>query len=211
MYDAYLPAIEVRLVREATRNGKPVRVVHGARSFACDAEDLWEALTNKERLPRWFVPVTGDLKLGGRYQIEGNAGGEVTRCDPLEAFDVTWEYEGQVSWVTVRLRPEGDGTRLTLEHIMPKDGAGEEHWKQFGPGATGVGWELSFLGLAWHQENGGGVIDREANEAWMASEAGKAFVRGCAAAWGKAHVAAGEAPEIACAMAERTAKAYTGE
>ena len=30
-----------------------------------------------ERIPRWFLPVSGDLRLGGRYQLEGNAGGEV--------------------------------------------------------------------------------------------------------------------------------------
>ena len=31
--------------------------------------DLWEALTSAERIPRWFAPVSGDLRLGGRFQV----------------------------------------------------------------------------------------------------------------------------------------------
>ena len=203
--------VEFREVRGATYDGKPVRVVRGARTYATDPDDLWDALTNIERIPRWFLPITGDLRLGGRYQLEGNAAGEITRCDPPEALDATWEFGGHVSWVTVRLAFDGDGTRLTLEHTMLKDEAGEEHWTQFGPGATGVGWDLSFLGLALHLDSGGAPIDREASDAWMASDAGKAFMRACADAWGAAHIAAGEAPDVARAMAARTGAAYVGE
>jgi len=202
--------VEFREVREATHDGRPARVVSGARTYATDLHDLWDAMTNVERIPRWFLPITGDLQLGGRYQLEGNAGGEITRCDPNKALDVTWEYGGNVSWVTVRLEPDGDGTRLTLEHIMLKDEAGEAHWEQFGPGATGVGWDLSFLGLALHVDSGGQAIDQAENEVWMASVAGKSFVRDCAKCWGDAHVTAGEAPEIAFAMAQKTADAYAG-
>ena len=25
--------------------------------------------------PRWFLPISGELRLGGRYQLTGNAGG----------------------------------------------------------------------------------------------------------------------------------------
>ncbi len=174
------------------------------------AEDLWDAVTNAERIPRWFLPITGDLKLGGRYQLEGNAGGEITRCEPPEALDVTWEYAENVSWVTIRLETDGDGTRLTLEHTMLKDEASEAHWKQFGPGATGVGWDLGFVGMGLHLESGE-ALDQEESHAWMASEAGKTFIRESARAWGEAHIESGESAEVANAMAEQTAKAYTGE
>ena len=30
-------------------------------------DDVWDACTNPERIPRWFLPVSGDLRLGGRY------------------------------------------------------------------------------------------------------------------------------------------------
>ena len=202
---------EFREVQDRTHEGKSARAVIASRSYATDAEDLWDALTNPERIPRWFLPVTGDLKPGGRYQIEGNAGGTITRCDSPAALDVTWEVAGHVSWVSVRLAPDGEATRLTLEHVMPKDAAGEEHWRQYGPGATGVGWDLSFLGMALHLDSGGAAIDREADDAWMASDEGKAFLRRCAEAWGAAHAAAGEDPEAARAMAARTAAASAGE
>ena len=203
--------VESREVRDATREGQAARVVSGTRTYATDLQDLWDALTNVERIPRWFMPITGDLTHGGRYQLEGNAGGEITRCDPHEALDVTWEFGGSVSWVTIRLEGDGDGARLTLEHIMLKEEASEAHWQQFGPGAVGVGWDLSFLGLALHLDSGGEAIDQEANAAWMASAAGRSFIRDCAAAWGEAHIAAGEPEDIARTMAQQTAVAYAGE
>ena len=51
------------------------------------------------------------------------------------------------SLVEVRLEPDADGTLLTLEHtaVVPP-----EFWDQFGPGATGVGWDLGLLGLSAH-------------------------------------------------------------
>src|SRR5688572_8060279 len=110
---------EFREVQEREREGQPVHVVVAVRTYSTDPQDLWDALTNKERIPRWFAPVDGDLRLGGRYQVQGNASGAITRCDPPEAFDLTWEFGGGVSWVNVRLAPEDGRTRLTLEHIAP--------------------------------------------------------------------------------------------
>lgn len=202
---------EFREVRDVEHEGKPARAVEGSRFYATDTDDLWDALTNAERLPRWFLPIRGELRLGGRYHLEGNAEGTITRCDPPEALDVTWEYGGNVSWVSVRLSPEKDGARLTLVHTMLKDEASEEHWKTYGPGAAGVGWDLSFLGLGMHLESRGETIDEKASEAWLASDEGKAFVRACAESWGRAHAAAGEDAEVAQAMAARTASFYTGE
>ena len=80
-------------------NGKPARALVASRVYDTTRDDLWDALTNIERLPRWFSPVTGDLRLGGRYQIEGNASGEITRCEPPRFLSVTWEFSGDVSWV----------------------------------------------------------------------------------------------------------------
>ncbi len=202
--------IEYRVVENAEYQGQPVRIVGGSRIYNTDIEDLWDAVTNAERIPRWFAPVSGELNLGGRYQIEGNAGGEVTRCDAPSAFDLTWEYAGNVSWVNVRLESVDGGTRLTLKHLMGKDEASEGHWKTYGPGATGVGWDLSFLGLGLHLNSGESVNLDEGNE-WMGSEDGKAFMKLCARAWGAAHVSAGEEASIAEAMAAATGAAYCGE
>lgn len=203
--------IEYRVVSEIEHNGTPARVVSGTRTYDAEAAELWDALTNAERIPRWFLPITGELQMGGRYQLKGNAGGEITRCEPPKALDVTWEYAGNVSWVNVRLESDGQRTQLTLEHISPKDEASESHWDQYGPSGTGVGWDLSFLGLEVYLASGAETIIKEEFDAWNTSEAGLTFMRNCAQAWGEAHVESGESSEIALAMAETTAKAYCGE
>ena len=202
---------EFREVRDVEHEGKPARAVEGSRLYAIEADDLWDALTNAERLSRWFLPISGDLKLGGRYQLEGNAEGTITRCDPPEALDLTWEFASNVSWVSLRLAPANDGVRLTLVHTMLKDEAGEAHWATYGPGATGVGWDLSFFGLGLYLGSGGEAIDSEANEVWMASDEGKAFLRACAESWGRAHTTAGEDAQVAMTMAAQTASFYAGE
>ena len=201
---------EFREVHDLTCDGQPVRAVVGARVYRTDRDDLWNALTDAERLPRWFLPVTGQLEAGGRYKIEGNAEGSILKCAPPEELKLTWEFGGHVSWVRVTLAEESAGTRLTLEHSMPKDEESEAHWAQFGPGATGVGWDLGFLGLALHLDSGGGKIDQDENNAWMTSDAGKAFMRTSAEGWREAHVKAGEDPGVAGEMAKRTGDFYTG-
>jgi hypothetical protein len=124
-------------------------------------------------------------------------------------LDLTWEFAGSMSWVTVRLNEQGTRTRLTLEHIVLVSDV-DEHWKQFGPGAVGVGWDLAFLGLGRHFEQSGASVDPAAAAAWMGSAEGKAYMRASALAWGEAHIAGGEDPEVARGMAERTLAAYTG-
>ncbi len=202
--------IEYRVVEDGEHQGQPVRIVSGARTYDTDIEDLWDAVTNAERIPRWFAPISGELNLGGRYQLEGNAGGKITRCDKPAALDITWEYYDNVSWVTVRLEPDGGGTRLTLQHLMGKDEESEAHWRKYGPGATGVGWELGFLGLGQYLKSGEAVIESDTN-IWTASAAGKAFVTNCAEAWGEAHIESGEDPGVAKAMAAETAAFYCGQ
>ncbi|HWI02255.1 MAG TPA: SRPBCC domain-containing protein, partial [Acidimicrobiales bacterium] len=60
-----------------------------SRTYDAGLDDLWDACTNPERIPRWFLPVSGDLRPGGRYQLEGNAGGTIERCDPPHGFAAT--------------------------------------------------------------------------------------------------------------------------
>jgi uncharacterized protein YndB with AHSA1/START domain len=201
---------EFREVADGERDGAPVKIMVAARTYETDPEDLWDALTNAERIPRWFSPVTGDFKLGGRYQIQGNAEGTILRCEPAKVLDITWEFAGGMSWVVVTLAPDGEGTKLTLEHVMLARDMEHEHWQKYGPAAVGVGWDLSFLGLGLHLANGGEEKLAEQDPAWMATEEAKTFMLGSAAAWGDAHIASGETPETARRMADNTAKFYTG-
>jgi hypothetical protein len=152
--------------------------------------------------------VSGDLRLGGRYQLDGNAGGTIERCDPPHGFRATWEYGDDVSWIEVRVLPEADGrTRFELEHIAH---VADDRWAEFGPGATGVGWDLGLLGLATHLGSGDGVSPDTA-AAWSASPEGREFVALSSRRWRDADVAAGKDPDAAQAAADRTRAAYTGD
>ncbi|MDI6100070.1 SRPBCC family protein [Actinoplanes sp. NEAU-A12] len=184
------------------------RVMTISQAYDTDVDDLWDVISNPERIPRWFLPVSGDLREGGRYQFEGNAGGTITKCDRPRSVAATWEFGDQVSWVEVRLTPEGDGrTRFELEHVAH---VADEHWEQYGPGAVGLGWEGAFWGLANHLATPEAPIGPEAAMAWAASADGKTFMRLSADAWAEADIAFGTEPEQARRQAENTFKAYTG-
>lgn len=190
-----------RSVRSTERDGKPAEVIAVTRTYRTTPDDLWNAITTAERLGRWFGPVTGELRLGGRYKL-GKIAGSITHCEPPSAFSVTWEHWGDVSWIQVRLTPESaERTRLELEHTMLSG----DHWQEFGPGAGGVGWDLALVGLEAFPADG-----RWSEAAFSASPEGNAFSRACAEEWGRAHIATGAAPEAARAAAQRTAAYYTG-
>ena len=140
-----------RSVASETAPDGPVHVVELRRTYDAPAEDVWDACTNPERIPRWFLPVSGDLRLGGRFQLEGNAGGEISECEPPRRLAVTWEFGGDASLVTLDLVPAGGGaTELLLRHAVGDN----DHWATYGPGATGVGWDLALLGLAQYVRTG---------------------------------------------------------
>lgn len=201
----HIAAME-RSVSVLERDEQPARAVILSRSYATSLEDLWDAVTTRERLPRWFLPVSGELRPGGRYQLEGNAGGSITACGRPWHLALTWEFGGDVSWVEVRFSQGGAGrARLKLTHTQRLS----EHWSRYGPGATGVGWEQGLLGLAFHLADPDAPKPDEA--ALATSRDGKAFIRGSGEGWGQAAVAAGEDPDDAQTAARRTIAFYTGE
>jgi hypothetical protein len=131
--------------RSVARDGKGDTVsVSITRAYDADAEDVWDALTSPERLPRWFFPVSGDLEVGGRYQLEGNADGEIRRCDRPTRLQVT--FGGPESILDLRLAVVGEQTTLELTHTVPLAMAGS------GAGAlfVGPGWDGALLGLGLH-------------------------------------------------------------
>jgi len=198
-----------RRVGARTMEAGEARTVVVSQAYDAAIEDVWDACTSAERIPRWFLPVSGELKLGGRYQLEGNAGGTIERCDPPESFFVTWEFGGQVSWVEVRLTALEDGgaarTRLEIEHIAH---VGDDMWAQFGPGAVGIGWDSIFLGLSQHL-SGSPAVTPENSAAWVASDEGRRFMTLSGERWRDAHIASGAGEAEARAMADRTIAAYT--
>jgi uncharacterized protein YndB with AHSA1/START domain len=198
-----------RTVDTVDRDGRPAKLLVAERTYPTSPEDAWSALTDPERIPRWFLPITGDLHVGGRFQLEGNAGGEVLACDPPQRFEITWEYGGDVSWVTVEVQGEpGDmEAHVVLEHVahVPDD-----LWDQYGPGAVGIGWELGMMGLDLHLASGE-PVDAEAVMAWQASAEGRDLIVRVSAGWVDASIDDGTEPEKARAAGARVAAFYTGE
>jgi len=128
--------------RQVSRTGDEVTVLL-KRSYPADVEDVWDALTDPDRMRRWFMPITGELKVGGSFQLQGNAGGEILECEPPTRFKVT--FGGPESTVEVRLAvgADADTTELELEHLLPADFAGGGAAALY----VGPGWDGGLLGL----------------------------------------------------------------
>lgn len=195
-----------REVSTGERDGRQTKVVLATRTYPAPVEDVWDALTDQERIPRWFSPVSGDLSVGGRFQVQDNAGGEVLSCEPPRAFEITWEVNGEPSWVVVTLTSDGDSTMLVLRHTAHVP---EEFWGAYGPGAVGVGWELSLMGLDLHLASGAAVDPAEI-ETWSTSDEGRAYLGGSSAGWADAAIADGETEEQARSAQQATTAFYTG-
>ena len=185
--------------------GKAIRL---RRDYEAPIDDVWDALTSPERIGRWFLPISGDYRLGGRYQFEGNAGGEIVACERPNRLKVTWVYgdtgsPADISELELRLSAiDAETTRLELEHtaVVP-----DEMWGEYGPGAVGVGWDGGFLGLALHLATGRTVEDPIA---WQVSDEGREFNRLSSESWRRAHEAAGADPATAARSAANTLAFY---
>jgi uncharacterized protein YndB with AHSA1/START domain len=189
--------------RTMTVNGDTERTMTLRRHYDADVADVWQACTDPERLARWLTPVSGDLRPGGRFQLTGNASGQILRCEPPRRLEVTWESPGgqPVTRVTAELAAAGGGTDFELRHSGPVD---PQFWAQFGPGAVGVGWDLGLFGLALHLAG----LARPEQVAGPPSASYRDLVTGSSAAWQAAAEAGGTEPEQAKAAADRTAAFY---
>lgn len=154
------------------------------RSYAFPVEAVWDACTNQARLNRWLGTVSGDLRPRGNFQVEGNAGGQILRCEEPRLLRVTWVLgEGKTTEVEVRLLPGDDhSTEFELEHTTPA-AVLDELVRSYGPGGTigiGTGWDIALLGLSLLLD--GVEFDPTT---WEDSEEVKAYAVGCCSAWGE--------------------------
>src|SRR5690554_3756343 len=111
-----------RTLQNKDIDGEQFQVQSLAQEYPAGIAEVWDAVTSAERIARWFMPITGELQLGGQYQLQGNAGGKILACAEPESgtaeYRVTWEFGGGISWVVVRLTEQGPkSTRFELEHI----------------------------------------------------------------------------------------------
>jgi len=194
-----------RELRTGEREGARTRIAVARREYPTDPADLWNALTDSDRIPRWFLPISGDLTVGGRYSLEGNASGVVESCDAPRRFAVTWEMMGAPSWLEISLSPTDGGTELELVHEAHVP---EEFWGVYGPGAVGIGWDGALMGLDAHLVSGESVDPSEAMTFPFTDE-GRAFYRAAADGWTDAAIAAGEDADAMRAAGEGAFAFYT--
>jgi uncharacterized protein YndB with AHSA1/START domain len=136
------------LGRRETEEGEAY-VLRLGRRYDAPVEDVWGACTEPERIARWFLPVSGDFRVGGRYQLEGNAGGRIEVCEPPRRLEVTWELYGGTSDLALTLSPGADGgTDFELEHVAVLPFTEEEYID--GIGGMAPGWEDALAGLEAH-------------------------------------------------------------
>ena len=148
-----------RVVGNRERDGRPAKVVLATRTYATDVDDLWDALTDAERIPRWFLPVTGDLR---------PAGGTSSRATPAARSLAASRRRlsrspGSSAATSPGSRSACAGRTGDGDHAAPRAHApdvADPTWSgQYGPGAVGVGWDLALLGLAEHLATGEPSID----------------------------------------------------
>jgi uncharacterized protein YndB with AHSA1/START domain len=123
------------------------------RRFNAPPEKVYAAWTNPEKIVRWFAPprvkpgterATIDARVGGRYRLSFDrddgehfeVGGVYREMVPNERLVFSWAWHStpeRESLVTVLLKPDGEGTLLTLHHEQFFDQAArdshEHGWK----------------------------------------------------------------------------------
>ena len=182
-------ADEVKAIHRSVARRRPTEysdeevAVTLTRSYPAEMVDVWDALTNPDRIKRWFLPVSGDLREGGQFQTEGNAGGEILTCDAPRLLRVSWG--GPTSIVELRLSEADGDTTVELEHSVPVEIAGS------GAGAlfVGPGWDLTLLGLGHHL----GDASAEDLSGWDGTPEGLQFAAGSIEAWSSTVEASGTA------------------
>lgn len=189
-----------RAVADTELRDRPAHVVQLRRVLRAPVADVWAACTQPERVRRWLLPLSGDLRPGGSYQLEGNAGGTITVCEPPHRLALTWQAGPlEPSLVELALASAGeDTTELVLRHTVPDD----DHWEQYGPGAVGVGWDGALTALTL-------LVAGETmpDDPQLMTD----FMRASAELWGTAHRETAVSPQAAREAAARTRAFYAPE
>ena len=155
----------------AVREGKDGYELRFERAYDRPIEEVWEYLTDPDRIEEWLGVARVELRPGGRFQLleVGGQGiaGVILRLEPPNLLEYTWDSaEWTGGTVRFELSEAGEGTRLVFTHIHPQQG-----WHLFRYKSL-AGWHtlLDLLGLAlegrpesWHMERWQAHHDRYAS------------------------------------------------
>ena len=119
------------------------------RRYDYPIDDVWEAITDTERLGRWMFPMTFERHAGGTLSVDlgelGTVVGRVLVWDEPHHLEYEWQEPAGVgetpdaTWhIRFSLRPDGDATILVFEHLLP-----DARRPEF---AAGWHWYLDRLG-----------------------------------------------------------------
>lgn len=98
----------------------PARVAVFRRRYDAPVDDVWDACTNPDRLRRWYVPVTGELRPGGTFQQAMMGSGVVAACEPPHRLRLV--LGGGADEIRLSLTTTADGsTDLELQHATTLD------------------------------------------------------------------------------------------
>lgn len=147
--DDVVPSVQIDGVSRELRSGRssargPALATVSRRRLPVPIEQLSRQFVHQDLLNRWLPsPVSGDFRVGGTWQMEGNAGGTVLLAEPPTRFRVSWIYLGHPSELEVRLGSTGDGgTVVEIEHLMTEqDTLASGMSVQDGLVAAGSGWD----------------------------------------------------------------------
>lgn len=107
-------------LRRRRISGGDARVAVFKRTYDAPIEDVWDACTNPDRLRRWYVPITGDLRVGGTFQQSPMGSGVIIHCDA--PYELRLSLGGGVDEIELRLSRADDGkTALELQHATTID------------------------------------------------------------------------------------------
>ena len=130
-----------RYVELSGAGGAETVKVTSAGAIEADLADVWDALTDPDRISRWMLPISGDLREGGTFSLEGNASGEILTCHEPDHLVIT--FGGPTSMVDLRLTADGDQTLLSFDHSVPLELAGGTGGALY----VGPGWDGALLAL----------------------------------------------------------------
>ena len=81
---------------------------------------VWRALTDPDQLARWLMPNTFQPRVGHEFTLDAGEHGlthcQVLELEPERLLRMSWKNDPLDTVVTMRLVPEGTGTRLLVEH-----------------------------------------------------------------------------------------------